>query len=66
MGIYAFSINRNQTTGYHKQRFVTFAKRNGKIQKRSGKSLITPQIKLGKTEDEILNKIITELQYSIE
>ena len=58
---------QNLTKGDRKQKIVAFIKGTGHIQKSTlDKPLITPQVRLGKTEDEILNNIITELQYSIQ
>ena len=66
MEIYAFNTSRNLTKGDLKQKNVAFSTGTGRIQKRTlDKSLITAQVRLGKTEDEILNNIITALQYSI-
>jgi hypothetical protein len=61
-----FYTNRNLYKGHLKQKIVAITQGTELRQKSTlGSSVITPQVKFGKTEDEILNKVITELQYSI-
>ena len=59
MEIYTFNKNRNSIRAYPNQRLVGLTKRTVMIQKRAFyKSLVTPQAKFGRSDDEILNTLL--------
>jgi hypothetical protein len=63
---YAVNKNRNLNNGYINHRSVGLTKRTEQIPKSIyRRSLITPKAKFGRTDDEILNIIIAELNASI-
>jgi hypothetical protein len=66
MEICTSNKNRNSIRGYPNQKHVGLTKRTGKIQKHGFyTTVINPQTKFGRTDDEILNSIIAELHSSI-
>jgi hypothetical protein len=66
MEIHTLNKNRDPIRTNPNQRLVGLTKRTVLIQKLTlYKSIITPQMKFGRTDDEILNNVIAELYTSI-